>query len=82
MSLLSFLFTSLLFASLLFILYRFVWWTGTKKNGRLIKYRMFIPVEDSHGSQWIWEVDKDEKGQVKKRKTMGVRYVPLTDAPK
>jgi protein-L-isoaspartate(D-aspartate) O-methyltransferase len=42
---------------------------------------MFIPVEDSGGQQWIWVVDKDQKGQVRKEKTMGVRYVPLTDAP-
>jgi protein-L-isoaspartate(D-aspartate) O-methyltransferase len=45
---------------------------------------MFIPVEDSSrtGQQWIWVVDKDKDGHVKKEKTMGVRYVPLTDAPK
>ena len=49
--------------------------------------RMFIPVEDEGdrgmwGSQYIWVVDKDEKGQVKKKRDMGVRYVMLTDAPK
>jgi protein-L-isoaspartate(D-aspartate) O-methyltransferase len=46
--------------------------------------RMFIPVEDPDGwgSQWIWVVDKDKDGKVSKRKDMGVRYVPLTDAPK
>ncbi|KAG0647104.1 L-isoaspartate(D-aspartate) O-methyltransferase [Hyphodiscus hymeniophilus] len=44
--------------------------------------RMFIPVEDSRGQQWIWLVDKDGDGKVKKEKTMGVRYVSLTDAPK
>jgi len=46
--------------------------------------RMFIPVEDEGGwgSQYIWVVDKDEKGEVKKKRDMGVRYVPLTDAPK
>ena len=45
--------------------------------------RMFIPVEDSDGwgSQWIWVVDKDESGKVRRRRDMGVRYVPLTDAP-
>ena len=45
--------------------------------------RMFIPVEDEGGwgSQYIWVVDKDEKGEVRKKKDMGVRYVPLTDAP-
>ena len=43
---------------------------------------MFIPVEDAMGgNQWIWVVDKDRNGQVRKEKTMGVRYVPLTDAP-
>ena len=49
---------------------------------RLMGIRMFIPVEDSGGQQWIWVVDKDRNGQVKKEKTMGVRYVPLTDAPR
>jgi protein-L-isoaspartate(D-aspartate) O-methyltransferase len=44
--------------------------------------RMFIPVDDGvGGGQWIWVVDKDENGKVKKRKDMGVRYVPLTDTP-
>lgn len=46
--------------------------------------RMFIPVEDQSGfgNQWIWVVDKDKDGSVRKEKTMGVRYVPLTDAPR
>lgn len=46
--------------------------------------RMFIPVEEQSGfgDQWIWVVDKDQEGNVKKEKTMGVRYVPLTDAPR
>jgi len=39
--------------------------------------RMFIPVGD--GEQYIWQVDKDEHGTVKKTKLFGVRYVPLTD---
>ena len=45
--------------------------------------RMFIPVEDEDGwgSQWIWVVDKDKDGKVTRKKDMGVRYVPLTDAP-
>jgi protein-L-isoaspartate(D-aspartate) O-methyltransferase len=45
--------------------------------------RMFIPVEDEGGwgSQWIWVVDKDKDGKVTRKKDMGVRYVPLTDAP-
>ncbi len=45
--------------------------------------RMFIPVEEQSGQrdQWIWVVDKDQDGNIKKEKIMGVRYVPLTDAP-
>ncbi|KAI1371616.1 protein-L-isoaspartate O-methyltransferase [Hypoxylon crocopeplum] len=45
--------------------------------------RMFIPVEAGDGwEQYIWTVDKDENGAVRKEKLYGVRYVPLTDAPK
>ncbi|KAI2463160.1 protein-L-isoaspartate O-methyltransferase [Annulohypoxylon bovei var. microspora] len=45
--------------------------------------RMFIPVEDADDwEQYIWTVDKDEDGVVKKQRLYGVRYVPLTDAPK
>lgn len=46
--------------------------------------RLFIPVEDNDGwgSQWIWVVDKDKDGKVTRKRDMGVRYVPLTDAPK
>ncbi|CZS95097.1 related to protein-L-isoaspartate(D-aspartate) O-methyltransferase [Rhynchosporium agropyri] len=45
--------------------------------------RIFIPVEDPHGDgQHIWVVDKDANGIVTKKKTFGVRYVPLTDAPR
>ncbi|KAI0445227.1 protein-L-isoaspartate O-methyltransferase-domain-containing protein [Xylaria telfairii] len=45
--------------------------------------RMFIPVVDE-GRSWeqhIWVVDKDEQGNVEKKRLFGVRYVPLTDAP-
>ena len=41
---------------------------------------MFIPVGDSY-SQYIWIIDKDEEGNVKRERSYGVRYVPLTDAP-
>jgi protein-L-isoaspartate(D-aspartate) O-methyltransferase len=45
--------------------------------------RMFIPVTDARsGSQHIWVVDKDKDGEVKRERLYGVRYVPLTDAPK
>ncbi|RYP04364.1 hypothetical protein DL764_004500 [Monosporascus ibericus] len=45
--------------------------------------RMFIPVGDEGGwDQYIWTVDKDENGKIEKKKLYGVRYVPLTDAPK
>jgi protein-L-isoaspartate(D-aspartate) O-methyltransferase len=48
-----------------------------------LRDRIFIPVEDpkGYGDQHIWVVDKDEKGEVTKKKLYGVRYVPLTDAP-
>lgn len=42
--------------------------------------RMFIPVGEAD-SQFIWIIDKGEDGTVKKTKSFGVRYVPLTDAP-
>ncbi|KAL8981206.1 MAG: hypothetical protein Q9205_003944 [Flavoplaca limonia] len=42
--------------------------------------RMFIPVGD--WSQYIWVVDKGVDGTVKREKAFGVRYVPLTDAPR
>lgn len=46
--------------------------------------RLFIPVDDvgGFGDQHIWTVDKDEDGKVTKKKLFGVRYVPLTDAPR
>jgi protein-L-isoaspartate(D-aspartate) O-methyltransferase len=46
--------------------------------------RMFIPVDDddSGSGQHVWTIDKDEKGNVSKKKLFGVCYVPLTDAPK
>ncbi|KAG8907133.1 hypothetical protein FRB99_005241 [Tulasnella sp. 403] len=44
--------------------------------------RMFIPVEDGtlFGGQSIWQVDKDEQGNIAKSRLFGVQYVPLTDA--
>ncbi|KAH6682676.1 protein-L-isoaspartate O-methyltransferase [Halenospora varia] len=46
--------------------------------------RMFIPIEDKDGfgDQYIWVIDKDEKGEVKYKREYAVRYVPLCDAPK
>lgn len=48
--------------------------------------RMFIPVNDEGGTgdQSIWLVEKGEgeDGQVKRKRLFGVRYVPLTDAPR
>ena len=46
--------------------------------------RMFIPVDDEleGWSQHIWCVDKDAEGVVTRKKLFGVRYVPLTDAPR
>ncbi|KAI1767215.1 protein-L-isoaspartate O-methyltransferase [Hypoxylon sp. FL1150] len=44
--------------------------------------RMFIPVEAENGwEQYIWTVDKDDQGTIRKERLYGVRYVPLTDAP-
>ena len=43
--------------------------------------RLFIPVEEDQ-LQHIWVIDKDDQGNVTKSKQYGVRYVPLTDAPK
>ncbi|KAK3401400.1 protein-L-isoaspartate O-methyltransferase-domain-containing protein [Sordaria brevicollis] len=45
---------------------------------------MFVPVDDDDMGlqQHIWEVKKDNKGEVSKRRLFGVRYVPLTDPPK
>ncbi|KAA6408885.1 MAG: L-isoaspartate O-methyltransferase [Lasallia pustulata] len=42
--------------------------------------RMFIPVAENL-SQFIWVYDKKEDGSVKKMRSFGVQYVPLTDAP-
>ncbi|KAF8424117.1 protein-L-isoaspartate O-methyltransferase [Tirmania nivea] len=47
--------------------------------------RMFIPVAEGgsmHGGQAVWQIDKDEKGKVTKKRLYGVMYVPLTDAKK
>lgn len=39
--------------------------------------RLFIPVGEE--MQYIWVIDKREDGSVVREKSMGVRYVPLTD---
>lgn len=44
--------------------------------------RMFIPVGPDGGEQDVWTVDKDNEGNVTKKKLFGVRYVPLTDQNK
>jgi protein-L-isoaspartate(D-aspartate) O-methyltransferase len=41
--------------------------------------KMFIPVAEGY-NQYIYEVEKDENGNVKKERSHGVMYVPLTDA--
>lgn len=45
---------------------------------------MFIPVDDDKMGidQSVYRIEKNEKGEVTKEKLFGVRYVPLTDAPK
>lgn len=42
--------------------------------------RLFVPVEEE-GMQYIWVIDKKEDGSVVKERTIGVKYVPLCDAP-
>jgi protein-L-isoaspartate(D-aspartate) O-methyltransferase len=44
--------------------------------------RLFVPVEEEEGMQHIWVIDKKGDGTVEKKKTIGVKYVPLCDAPK
>ena len=45
---------------------------------------MFIPVDDDDDgySQHVWRVEKDGNGEITKKRLFGVRYVPLTDAPR
>ncbi|PNY24606.1 Uncharacterized protein TCAP_05469 [Tolypocladium capitatum] len=45
---------------------------------------IFIPVDDDEVgySQHIWRIEKDAAGKVTKHCLFGVRYVPLTDAPR
>ncbi|KAH6677804.1 protein-L-isoaspartate O-methyltransferase [Plectosphaerella plurivora] len=43
--------------------------------------RLFIPVEDEDGNQYVWAIDKKADGSLEKKRLFGVRYVPLTDAP-
>jgi protein-L-isoaspartate(D-aspartate) O-methyltransferase len=43
---------------------------------------LIIPVEESPFGQSLYTYEFDEKGQVKKTCVCGVRFVPLTDAPR
>jgi protein-L-isoaspartate(D-aspartate) O-methyltransferase len=45
---------------------------------------MFIPVDDDKMgyNQHVWRIEKDGNGEVTKKQLFGVRYVPLTEAPK
>ncbi|KAK5135178.1 hypothetical protein LTR08_005565 [Meristemomyces frigidus] len=43
--------------------------------------RLFMPVEEGN-TQHIFIIDKKEDGTVTRKRDMGVRYVPLTDAPR
>lgn len=48
--------------------------------GVWVRCRMFIPVGNT--AQYIWVIDKDKDGKVKREQSYAVSYVPLTDAPK
>jgi protein-L-isoaspartate O-methyltransferase len=51
------------------------------KMMKLIQPRLFIPIEED-SEQHIYIIDKDAQGNITTKKQYGVRYVPLTDAPK
>lgn len=54
---------------------------GSRRDGlTATKLRMFIPVGNAT-AQYIWVIDKKEDGSVERKKSFGVRYVPLTDEP-
>lgn len=43
--------------------------------------RLLMPLDsDDALSQWIWRVDKDEAGEIVSRRTIPVRFVPMTGA--
>jgi hypothetical protein len=66
----------------------FSWYTHAPDfTNLIICRRLFIPIEEKsessgHPEQHINIIDKDEYGNVTTKKEYGVRYVPLTDAPK
>ncbi|KAH7014961.1 protein-L-isoaspartate O-methyltransferase [Ilyonectria destructans] len=45
---------------------------------------MFIPVDDDDSGygQHVWRIEKDGNGEITRKRLFGVRYVPLTDAPR
>ncbi|RKL21800.1 hypothetical protein BFJ68_g2112 [Fusarium oxysporum] len=49
-----------------------------------VRFSMFIPVDDDKMgyNQHVWRIEKDGNGEITKKKLFGVRYVPLTEAPK
>ncbi len=40
--------------------------------------RMILPVRDETGFQYLILITKDDKGQLKRRQVMPVRFVPMT----
>lgn len=50
-------------------------------NGTNMDARLFVPVEEGY-MQHIYVIDKKADGKVERQKLYGVRYVPLTDAPR
>lgn len=59
---------------------RFVRLSVLTVNVMLMWCRLFMPVEENE-LQHIYVIDKAADGSVTKKRDIGVRYVPLTDAP-
>ena len=43
---------------------------------------MFIPIGGQFGNQWIYLIDKDNNGNISKKRVLLVNYIPLTSIDK
>ena len=41
--------------------------------------RLFVPVGPEHGEQYLEQIDKEDDGNISRKRLMGVRYVPLVN---